>query len=258
MMRSALVGYTGFVGSSLLRQTGFDVLFRSSNIGDIDGQGFGLVVCAAAPAEKWRANQDPEQDWRSVSNLIQHLQRASAERLVLISTVDVYPVPRGVDEDSAIDEADLDSYGLHRYRLELAAREAFPNVFVVRLPGLYGRGLKKNLIFDLLHTGDSPTTNPESVFQFYGLDRLWQDLTTVMNEGLSVVNLATEPVSAAKVASFCFRIEQFGDAGRPRAEYDMHTKHASLFGRADPYVGSATQTFSLIKDFVEAHQQVRP
>jgi nucleoside-diphosphate-sugar epimerase len=232
-------------------------VYHSSNIGDIDEHEFGMVLCAAAPAEKWRANQAPEEDWRSVSDLIAHLQRTSIERFVLISTVDVYPVPRNIDEDSEIDATALDSYGLHRYRLELAVRERFRNVSVVRLPGLYGHGLKKNLIFDLLRAGDSPSVNPGSVFQFYGLDRLWRDLTVVLDQGLEVVNLPTEPVTAADVARFCFGIEEFGDASRPRAEYDMHTKHAGLFGGAGAYVESAQQTLDLIKDFVQSQREAR-
>ena len=57
---TALIGYTGFVGSNLLRQRPFDACFNSSNIDQIAGRSFDLVVCCGARAEKWKANADPE------------------------------------------------------------------------------------------------------------------------------------------------------------------------------------------------------
>ena len=52
---TALIGYSGFVGGNLLRQRSFDACFNSSNIEAIAGRSFDLVVCAGAPAEKWKA-----------------------------------------------------------------------------------------------------------------------------------------------------------------------------------------------------------
>jgi hypothetical protein len=59
---SALIGYTGFVGSNLLRQRTFDACFNSSNIDQINGRSFDLVVGCGARAEKWKANADPAAD----------------------------------------------------------------------------------------------------------------------------------------------------------------------------------------------------
>ena len=61
-MTQALIGYSGFVGSTLFKQHAFESLFRSTNIGEINGQIFDTVVCAGAPAQKWIANRDPEAD----------------------------------------------------------------------------------------------------------------------------------------------------------------------------------------------------
>jgi hypothetical protein len=48
-MAKALIGYTGFVGTTLMKQTQFDDFYRSTNISDIKGKKFDLVVCAGAP-----------------------------------------------------------------------------------------------------------------------------------------------------------------------------------------------------------------
>ena len=42
-MKSALIGYTGFVGSTLLRQRPFDEQYNSKNIREIAGQQFDLI-----------------------------------------------------------------------------------------------------------------------------------------------------------------------------------------------------------------------
>src|SRR5436190_17375580 len=68
----ALIGASGFVGTTLQRQTHFDALYRSTNIGQIDGLSFDVVVCAGAPAQKWLANRDPSGDRAKIDDLISH------------------------------------------------------------------------------------------------------------------------------------------------------------------------------------------
>ncbi|MGR2709410.1 MULTISPECIES: hypothetical protein [Pseudomonas] len=45
-MANALIGFSGYVGNTLLKQAHFDALYRSTNIQDIEGQQFDVVVCA--------------------------------------------------------------------------------------------------------------------------------------------------------------------------------------------------------------------
>ena len=101
-MPDALIGYTGFVGGNLLRQHPFTGLYNSKNIDTIQGREFDLLVCSGAPAEKWKANADPAKDLEILTGLMNHLRQVRARRVVLISSVDVYPDPRGVDEASPI------------------------------------------------------------------------------------------------------------------------------------------------------------
>ena len=72
-MPNALIGFSGFVGNMLLRQTTFDACYRSTNISQIDGKIFDTVVCAAAPAQKWLANKNPQSDRNNINDLINHL-----------------------------------------------------------------------------------------------------------------------------------------------------------------------------------------
>lgn len=246
---TALIGYTGFVGGNLLRQAHFDDRFRSTDIASIAGRRYDLLVCAGAPAEKWKANADPAADMASLRRLMDALDGVRAERVVLVSTVDVYPAPRGVDEDTVLDPDEGQPYGRHRLLLERFVAERF-DTLVVRLPGLYGQGLKKNIVFDLLNDNLVERIDPAAVFQFYGLHRLWSDIGIALESGLPLVNFATEPVAVADVARHAFARALEPKAGGPAASYDVRTRHAALFGGRDGYLESRAEVLDGIAAYV--------
>lgn len=72
-IENALIGYSGFVGSSLTRQQEFRYFYRSTNISEIRKKSFQTVVCAGVSALKWKANKNPEEDKRSIGALIGNL-----------------------------------------------------------------------------------------------------------------------------------------------------------------------------------------
>ena len=253
MPTTALIGYTGFVGSNLLRQYTFDDLFNSSNIDQIAGRSFDLVVCAGARAEKWKANADPERDLDNIESLARGLLQAEARRLVLISTVDVFREPMDVDEDSPTPLEGLHAYGRNRRRLEEIVASRF-DALIVRLPGLYGPGLKKNVIYDLLHHNELQKIDSRSVFQFYDVSRLWSDVEAAIDNALELVHLPTEPVSVADVAREAFGMQFMNEVAPAPARYDVHTRFASIFGGVDLYIEDRTKELSGIAEFV-CHQR---
>lgn len=246
----ALIGHSGFVGSNLDGQTHFTHRFNTSNIESLAGQSFDLVVCAGAPAEKWKANADPEADRTSLVRLSEALFRCSAQRVILISTIDVYPKPSGVDEDTSIDAEKAAPYGRHRVELERAIADRF-DTLVVRLPGLFGPGLKKNAIYDLLHDNQVNKLHADNTYQFYDLTRLWTDISTAERNDIRLINLSTEPVSMEDVARKAFDVSFDNRPGPSTAAYDVRTRHASLFGRDDGYVESKTAVLDAIRRFVQ-------
>lgn len=250
LVSTALVGYTGFVGQTLLRQVDFDDRFNRSNIETIRGKAYSLVVCAGAPAQKWYANQHPEEDRANLDRLMACLAEVKTDRFVLISTVDVYPEPIGVDEDTAIDSQDGEPYGRHRFLLERFAMELFDPHTVVRLPGLFGPGLKKNTIHDFMTTGTSAYTHPDSVFQYYAVDDLWFDIRRIIDAELSPMNLATEPVGAQEIARAC-SVPSTWESEAPRVVYDMLTRHAERFGSEGDYLYSAGDVLARLRAFVK-------
>lgn len=148
---NVLVGYTGFVGNNLYRNGGFDVGVNSGSVRAAYGTRPELCVYAGLRAEKYLANQQPEKDRQIIEQAKENIRRIQPQRLVLISTIDVFKNPMGVDEASAIDVDDLQPYGYNRSLLEIWVRENYPEALIVRLPGLFGEGIKKNFIYDIIN-----------------------------------------------------------------------------------------------------------
>jgi nucleoside-diphosphate-sugar epimerase len=246
----ALIGFTGFVGSNLADRATFDALYNSSNIQEMRGRSHSLVVCAGVSAVKWEANRDPEADWRSIGVLLNVLGTISTHRLVLISTIDVYPVQAGADESFDCASGENHPYGTHRLSVERFCLETFPSVLILRLPALFGPGLKKNVIFDLLNRNALEAINPSSSFQYYDVRDLWDDYVRVEAAGLGLVNLFTEPIRTGDILEALFPGTTVG-AEAPRQEYDLHTRHASLRGRTGPYLYGRAEIMTKLGAFVE-------
>jgi nucleoside-diphosphate-sugar epimerase len=254
-MRSALIGSSGFVGGTLLAQTSFDDHYRSTNIEAIRGARYELLVCAGAPAAKWKANQDPAADLANLRRLMDCLRTVRAGEAILISTIDVYPDPAGVDEGTPIDPEKNTPYGRHRYWLEQFFTAQFPRCRRIRLPGLFGAGLRKNFLFDLLRNPSAlPLTHRASRFQFYDMSRLWDDIGRVRAAGLTLANFATEPVAAGVVAGECFGERFVNETERPPVRYDMQTRHAAVWGAAGRYLMPAPEVLRRVSAFARAER----
>lgn len=303
-MKYSLVGHTGFVGGNLARSHRFDNLYNSKNIGDAFGAENGLVVYSGMPAEKFLANADPAADLARAQNAFENIQKMKPEGLVLISTVDVYPSPVSVYEDTPARGADAPAYGKNRLALEGWVRQAYPQALILRLPGLFGGGIKKNFIYDMLNrtpamlTGvkynelankeplvrDSYTqdengffrlqplsaeksdalraffegndfnslsfTDSRSVYQFYDLANLWNDIGRCQKAGLTLVNLATQPVEAGALYHFLYGSEFENLTPKGPVRYDMRTRHGRELGGDDHYIADRDEVVAGIARFV--------
>jgi hypothetical protein len=254
-LRSSLIGYSGFIGSNLAARHPFTDLFRSSNIDQIRGQQYDLLICSGAPAEKWKANRQPEVDRANLDRLIANIAETKAATAILISTVDVYPVTREADESYDCGSQPNHAYGTNRLHLEEAFRAIFPQGYIVRLPGMFGPGLKKNVIYDLLHDNCLDAINPSSTFQFYDVTCLWEDLDVIQRNGLSLVNLVTEPISTKRILETFFPQKTVGERKGPSAHYDLHTCHAEVFGGRQGYRASQDWVLDRIGAYVHSMGQ---
>ena len=301
---NALVGYTGFVGSNLYEAGRFDAVYNSKNIEDAYGTNPDFLIYAGLRAEKYLANNAPQKDMELILQAEENIRRIHPRQLVLISTIDVFKEPRGVDETSDIDVEALHAYGYNRYQLELWVRENYPDALIVRLPGLFGKNIKKNFIYDYIHVipfmlkeskmkellqRDSALSNyytlqdngffkvkeleedeknilkdkfkglgfsalnftdSRSVYQFYDLSRLWQDIQIALDAGIKLWHPATEPVSAGELYEYLTGERFVNELQGEPAYYDYKTIHDSLFAGSGGYISTKKGVMKSIKDFI--------
>lgn len=146
-----LVGHTGFVGSNLKLAHNFEGLYDSKNVKESFEKKPDLLVYSGVPAQKFLANKEPERDFEIIQNAIENIKKINPKEIVLISTIDIYKNPVNVDEDTYIEIEGLQPYGYDRYFLEKWVSENIENHLIVHLPGLYGKNIKKNFIYDLIN-----------------------------------------------------------------------------------------------------------
>lgn len=304
---TALVGYTGFVGSNIYASAGseIDATYNSKNIEEAYGTNPDLLIYAGLRAEKYLANNAPEKDMELILQAEENISKINPKKLVLISTIDVFKVPKDVDENSVIDTDNLHAYGYNRYQLELWVREKYPDALIIRLPGLFGKNIKKNFIYDYINVipfmlkeakfNELAEKDPElkrfytlqdngfykvnvsdkdrervkakfralgfsalnftdsrSVYQFYNLEHLWNDIKIALNAEITLWHPATEPVSAGEVYKYLTGEEFVNELSGTPANYDYRSCHAEVFKGNGGYISDKDRILNEIRTFVKS------
>ena len=215
-----LVGSTGFVGGNLLAKHTFAAECHSSDITAQYGTRPDLCVYAGVPAAMFLANADPEADLAVMRAARENIRQIAPKRLVLISSIAVLADSRGVYEDSpAQDTEALPAYGKNRLQLERWVREDFPDALIVRLPALYGAGIRKNFLFDL-HTITPAMLRPEKYSELAAKSPLVKSAYTLADNGFYKLNgTADPPALRAFFAANDFNALAFTDA---RSRYQFY------------------------------------
>ena len=269
MAQSVLVGSTGFVGGNLMAAHTFEAAYHSTDVAEGFGRRNELVVYAGVPAAMFLANRDPAADLAVMAAARENLRRLAPRRLVLISSIAVYRDSRGKDEQSPMETEGLPPYGANRLQLEQWVREDFPDALIVRLPALYGKGLKKNFLYDL-HTLTPALLKPEKYaelaarsalvaagyedgqkYQFYPLARLWRDIEAALAAGLTVLNLTPPPVSAAEVYAHLTGGAWQNHLAAAPFDYDLRSRHAALLGGQGGYLCTKEEELAEIAAFMK-------
>lgn len=239
MLFDALLGSSGFVGSYIREHLDPDrtKYFNSKNIHDICNQTFDTVYCACVPAVKWWANANPEKDLAQIVELTKTLTSIKCKTFIHISTIDVHTLE--------------EPYGRNRHDLEQELLQHFEqhistNIIIVRLPALFGLGLKKNYLYDLMNDNHISKININSAFQWYYLGWLWKDVEKIRKDvgKINVYNLYSEPVETAEIVKEFFpdvdpAILNFGTRfmySQPGTENFIRTAR-DVFIALDEYLG---------------------
>jgi len=254
-MKAALIGFTGFVGSNLLRQYDFTDCYNSKNFHEMEEQSYNLVVCAGVSAVKWMANKEPEKDLTSIKALAGVLATIKAKRFILISTIDVYAVTQSKDERFDCASMQNHAYGTHRLEFEKFCAEQFDDCTIVRLPGLFGEGLKKNVIYDLLNDNCLEMINKKSSYQYYFLKYLWRDIQIAIENDIKLINLFTEPVPTEDIHQTFFASKNIGQEEVPEGHYDLYTKYAKNWNNSGNYIYTKDEMIEQLSDFISTYKR---
>lgn len=230
----ALVGYTGFVGSNLSEASHFDGLYNSRNIESAYGTRPELLIYSGVRAEKYLANNAPEKDMELILQAQENIRKIDPQKLVLISTVDVFRSPVGVDENSAVDTEGLHTYGYDRYMLEVWVRENYPDALIVRLPGLFGKNIKKNFIYDYINVIPFMLKKDKFV-ELSGRDPSLAGYYELQENGFYKVKVADEDREAlkAKFKKLGFSALNFTDSRNVYQFYDLRRLYDDILTALD-------------------------
>lgn len=208
------------------------------------------MVCGGITAVKWWANKNAEEDKARIDSLLEDLSTISARRLVVLSTVDVYPRILGTNESFDCRSETNHAYGTNRLYFEEAAGKLFEDTTVVRIAGIFGQGLKKNVIFDLMHDNCLENINPASSFQYYNVGNLWRDVVRAREAGLRLVNFVTEPVATRSIIDRFFSGKAVGANAATVAHYDIRTLHSAVFQGPEGYLASSETVLNELGEFI--------
>ena len=253
-MKRCIVGYTGFVGSNLLQFYKFDYFYNSKNFQDARGLFFDEIYFCGIPAVKWYANKYPEEDIIIIENIIDILKTIKTNKFIHISTIDVYKNVNSCNDETNEPDYDNHIYGLNRFKFEQFIKLQYNNHHIIRLPALFGKGLKKNIIYDLLHNNELFNIPINSSFQWYDLNWLKQDIDIIIKHNIKLCNLFTEPIDTIRILNlFNYDINSFDNI--KKLSYNLKTKYGEYFNsNINGYIRDSNMVESSIRDYIKFYK----
>jgi sugar phosphate isomerase/epimerase len=249
---NVIVGYSGFVGSNLLQFYKFDHFYNSSNFHEAINGEYDTIFFCGVPALKWYANKNPEEDFEVIKKITSILETIKVKKIILISTIDVYEYTDSQQtEDYDCDFINNHTYGRNRYLFECFIKEKFVNHYIIRLPALFGKGLKKNVIYDLINNNQIGNIEKYTKFQWYDLDWLKNDIDIVIKNNIRVCNLFTEPLDTIDILEL-FNYPHNVYKTQSKLCYNIKTKYSELFAsNTKGYIRDKLMVLKHIKQFLD-------
>lgn len=250
-MSFAIVGYSGFVGSNLLQFYKFDYFYNSSNFNEAINKEFDTIFFCGVPAVKWYANKNPEEDFEILKGIKSILKTIKTNKIILISTIDVYEyIDSQQTEDYECDFINNHAYGRNRYLFENFIQQTFTNYHIIRLPALFGKGLKKNIIYDLIHNNQIENIEKNTTFQWYNLNWLKNDIEIIINNNIRICNLFTEPLKTLDILKlFDYPLDNYKT--NSKMTYDLKTKYSDIYSsNISGYIRDKNMVLNSIQEYL--------
>mgnify|MGYP006916058642 CR=1 FL=1 len=198
MAKTAILGHTGFIGSSIARTLNtlnedYDG-YNSKNIQQLTNKQYDTIYCACVPGVKWYANLHPKQDYENMLEVMSVLETVRCKEFYLVSSQDCNST---LKENELFTGLPPTVYGTHRLYFEWFIEKHF-NSYIIRIGCLFGDGLKKNIIYDLLNDKCEALYN--QTYQLYCIDNLLKDFTFMKSNNIRLMNRFSQPVYITDIA----------------------------------------------------------
>jgi nucleoside-diphosphate-sugar epimerase len=229
MNKVAIIGANGFVGKALtkvfLKSGKYDIVkVISDNYESIKAQKikFDLIIHSAMPSKRWWAANNPLEDFDATVRLTAEiLYNWDFKKIALISSV------------SARLQTDH-PYGRHKHLAEILVSNQSRENIVFRLGGLFGKGLDKGVIFDMIE-GNEVFMTSDSAFNYIDTEVASELILKYIDKKGTLEIGAKNTISIGKIAQYFNLKVQFGN----RREHQSTENPKSDFPDANeiiPYI----------------------
>lgn len=201
-MKIALLGYTGFVGSNLLEQLKTEYnnidLYNSKNFKDIINKEYDKIYCCCVKGIKYIANKNPIEDLKEICDILLTLKTVKCDEFYLVSSQDCNS---SLSSNSVFTTLPPTEYGKNRLYFENQIMNIFKNVYILRIGCLFGKNLKKNVIFDLLNHHYLENLKEDFTMQLYDLKNLLKDFNLLKSSNFIniPINRFSQPVWISEI-----------------------------------------------------------
>jgi len=139
-MNICVLGHTGFVGQTVYNylSDNHQVCGINSKTKFIPTEEFDIVINCAGNAKKYLAHKNPSKDFHINTNVFNTLLQMNIKKLIHISSIESTFSPDN-------------NYAVSKYIIEKCCKLYFPKSIILRLGGIIGPNLKKNVIYDIIN-----------------------------------------------------------------------------------------------------------
>ena len=201
-MRVALLGHTGFVGSAVYSKLKeeHEVTGINSSSAFFLQDDFDVIVNCAGFSSKYKAELQPVTSAEVETCILNYLaNEINSDKLIHISSVDAV-------EDS--------HYGYLKYTMESKVKKYFSTCLILRLGGVVGPNLKKNVVFDLQERRKVYLTK-DSILNFISTKKIAEVISQLVAKKrftTGKINLiASEGIRVEEIANYLHYIPEWGE-----------------------------------------------
>ncbi len=187
-MKICVLGHTGFVGQTIysLLSKKHKVCGINSKTNYIPTEEFDVVINCAGNAKKYLATRNPAKDFFINTNIFNTILQMKMKKFIHISSIDASKTPNN-------------NYTISKLISEECSKLYFPKSVILRLGGMVGHGLKKNVVFDISKNKDLYVTY-DSICNYISIKEVANIVKKIIEMDINskTVNIASSKPIAVK------------------------------------------------------------